>query len=134
MADPEADRNDIYEAKEAFGCLIIAGCHTPSILQFVEASLGQVPQPVEMPIQPNAPLSGLSHWDHRSNASAVQFGANTVGIVTFVGQQHDWLWQVVVHDPIKSKIVRCLAGCDVRSHRQPSGIYPEVGLGREAAF
>ena len=85
MADPEADRSDIYEAEEAFGCFVIAGCHAPSILQLVEASLDQVSQPVEMPIQTNALLSGLSHWDHRSNAAVVQVGANAVGVVTFVG-------------------------------------------------
>lgn len=73
MADPEADRSDIYEAEEAFGCLVIAGCHSLSILQFVEASLDQVSQPVKSPIQPNAPLSELSHWDQRPDVPAVQF-------------------------------------------------------------
>jgi hypothetical protein len=52
MAGPEADRSDIYEAEEAFGCLVIAGCHTPRVLQLVEASLDQVSQPVKWPIQP----------------------------------------------------------------------------------
>ncbi len=61
MADPVADRSDIYEAEEAFGCLVIASCDAPSILQFVEASFDQVSRPVEGSIQSNAPLSGLSH-------------------------------------------------------------------------
>ena len=42
--------------------------------------------------------------------------------------------QVVVHDQVEAEIVRCLAWRDVRSHRQPGGIHPEVDLGREATF
>ena len=51
-----------------------------------------------------------------------------------LGQQHEGSRQVIVLDEIKAEKVRCLAGCDVRSHRQSGGIHPEVDLGREATL
>ena len=43
MAEPEADRRDINEAKVAFGGLVVAGGGTASVLELVEASLNKVP-------------------------------------------------------------------------------------------
>jgi len=47
MAQPEANRRNINEAKEAFRNLVVAGCDMPDILELAEAAFNQVPQAIQ---------------------------------------------------------------------------------------
>lgn len=131
MAEPEADRRDIDEAKEAFGGLVVAGGDTASVLELVEAPLDKVPQPVEPAIDSDTEPARLAHRDHRQDATRLHGFANLVGVIAAIGQQDARLRQVVVHDQIKAQVVRCLARRDVRPHWQPGSIDAQVDLGRE---
>lgn len=48
-----------------------------------------------------------------------------------MGEQNALLGQVVSHDQIKAKVVRCLPSLDFGSHGQACRIDPQMDLGRE---
>lgn len=58
------------------------------LMNVLEASLNQIPQSIQWAINTNTLLSGLPHWDHRSDVSAAHLVTNAVGIVPLVGQKH----------------------------------------------
>ena len=132
MAETEADRCDVDEAQKAFVGLVIAGRDTTGILELVEAPLDQVSQPVERKVDADARLAWLAHWDDRQNDPRVHGFANAVSVIASVGQQGARCWQIIGHDQIEAKIVRCLARRYLRHHGQPHGIDEEMDFGREA--
>ena len=60
MAEPEADRSDVDEAKEALGGLIVAGGVAAGVLQLVETPLDEIAQQVECAVDGHAQLPGLA--------------------------------------------------------------------------
>ncbi len=132
MAEPEADRCNVDEAQEALGGLVVAGCDASGVLEFVEAPLDKVAQPVEGAVDGHAQLAGLAHRDHRHHVARLHGFANTVRVIASIGKQYGRFWQVVVHDQIEAEVVGCLARRDVRSHGQARAVDAEVDFGREA--
>lgn len=132
MAEPEADRCDVDEAEEAFCGLVVTGSDAAGVLQFVEAPLDEVAEPVELAVDGHAQLAGFPHRDHWHDVSILHSFANSVSVIATIRQQDAGLGQVGVHDQIEAQIVRGLARCDVRPHGQASTIDAEVDLGREA--
>ena len=132
MAEPEADRCDVDEAQEALGGFVVAGSDAACVLQFVEAALDEVAQPVEGAVHGDAQLAGLAHRDDRLNVARLHGFSNLVRVIAAIRQQDARLWQVVVHDEVEAQIVRRLARRDVRPHGQACAIDAEVDLGREA--
>lgn len=58
-------------------------------------------------------------------------GANGVGVMALVCDQHCRLGQIVVHDSIVAAIVGGLPGCHVELHGQAVAVDEKMGLGRE---
>ena len=117
MAEPEADRGDVDEAKKALDGFVVAGRYATGVLQLIEAPLHEVSQAIEGPVHSDALLARLPHWDHWLDISVAHAFSNAVSIVTLVGQQNRGFGQVVVHDEIEAEVVGGLAGRDVGSHR-----------------
>ena len=132
MTQPEADGRDVDETQEAFGGLVVAGGDAAGVFQPVEAAFDEVAQPVEGAIHRHPQLAGFPHGDHRQHVARLHGLANIVRIVAAIGQQDGGLGQVVGHHQIEAEIVRCLAGRDLRPHRQAGTVDAEVDLGREA--
>ena len=115
MSEPKADRCDVDEAQEAFSSLVIAGCDAPGILEFVEASLNHVAQPVKSVIHIHAHLAGLAHWNLSKDAALIHDFPNTFSIITPICQQHLGLRQVIGHNQIETEIIRRLARREFRA-------------------
>ena len=102
MAEPEADRGEVDEAKEALGGLVVARGDAAGVLQFVEAALDEVPQSVEGAVDGNAQLSGLAHRDDRHDVPRLHGFSNLVRVIAAICQQDARLWQVAVHDQVEA--------------------------------
>ena len=131
MAEPEADRRDVDEVEEAFGGFVLAGGDTTGVLEFVEAALDEVSQPVE-----GASTATRSLWDLRIGITGTTLRASMVfehcqsySLDPPAGHRAP---ACVIHEQVETQIVRCLPRCDVRPHGQASTVDAEVDLGREA--
>ena len=71
------------------------------------------------------------HWDHWHNFACLNGFSNVVRAIATICQQNAGLGQVVVHDQIEARTVRCLTRRDVRSHGQARTVDAEADLGRE---
>ena len=131
MAEPKADRCDVDEAQEAFGCLVVASGDSAGVFQLVEAALDEVAQPVEGTVHRDEQPAYLSHGDNRDDVTGFHGFANIVRVITPIRQQDAGLRQVVGHDQIEAQIVRRLPRRNLRPHGQAGAVDAEVDLGRE---
>ena len=131
MAEPEADRCDVDEAQEAFGCLVVAGGDPAGVLQLVEAPLNEVTQAIEPAVDGHTELSRLPHRNDCQNVAGFHGLPDGVGIVAAIREQDARLGQVVDHDQIEPEVVRCLPRRDPGFNGQACRIDAQVDLGRE---
>lgn len=76
-------------------------------------------------------IAVFPHWDHRHNFACLNGFSNVVRAIATICQQNAGLGQVVVHDQIEARIVRCLTRRGVRSRGRARTVDAEVDLGRE---
>lgn len=131
MADPQAARCDVDETEVAFGGLVIAGGNAAGILELVEAPLDEIAQTVEGSVHDDAKLARLAHRDHRDDVARLHRFANLVGVIASICKQHSRRGQAIVHDQVKTPIIRCLTRRYVRPHGQACAVDEEMDLGRK---
>ena len=76
-------------------------------------------------------IAVFPHWDHRHNFACLNGFSNVVRAIVTICRQNSGLGQVVVHDQIEARIVRCLTRRGVRSRGRARTVDAEVDLGRE---
>lgn len=87
MAKTEADRCDVDEAEETFGGLVVTGGDAASVLQFVEAPLDEVAEPVELAVDGHTQIAGFSYRDHGHDVAILHGFSNSVSVTVPIRQQ-----------------------------------------------
>lgn len=63
------------------------GSDAAGVLQFVEAPLDEVAEPVELLVDGDALFPGFSHWDHRHDVAILYGFANSISVVATIRKQ-----------------------------------------------
>jgi hypothetical protein len=130
MAAPESDRRYFDQVQEALCSLVMECGDTAGVAELVEVSLDEVAKQVERSVHGHARLAGLRRRDHRHNIAGLHGFANIVRVIASTHPQDARFGQVIVHDQIEAKIVRCLPRRNFRPHGQARTIDQKVDLGR----
>src|SRR4029077_5084428 len=87
-AQPQAYGRKLDEC-EVVGCeLVVAGCHTPTVLDLIEEPLDQVSRPVEIRAEAKSLCPISFRRDIRPSAMLANKRSDPVGVISSVSQQH----------------------------------------------
>ena len=120
------------EAGEGLGELVVSGCEPSRVFETIEASFDSVSKRVDRAVDfdLNAPV--LFRRDDRRAAALLDIGADFVGIISAIGQQHLGSRRIFFHQWLVAFDIVGFARRERCSDREAVRVGAEMDLGREA--
>ena len=115
------------------GEFVVTRCDCAFDLQVSDHALDEVALPVDAPIPANVGFARDLGWNARSDAGFVELAANSVGVVTLVGEEMFGGRLGKCHHVLERRAVSRFAGREMESERDAFGITETMNFTGEPA-